>query len=107
MLEHFRANFLKCQELPRRIDLLSISIKKITQAAAACTRLSNRKVDIFFTGNVKVPTGIPTIKSRTPKCSDNFCDQECQDSPTEGAQCSCRDGYRLQPDRVSCKGSHT
>ena len=71
------------------------------------TRLSNRKVDIFFTGKVTLPTVIPTIKSRKPKCSDNFCDQKCQDSPTEGAQCSCRDGYRLQPDRVSCQGNHT
>ena len=68
------------------------------------TRLSNRKIDIFFTGKVKIPTVIPTIPSRKPKCSDNFCGQECQDSPTEGAQCSCRDGYLLQPDRVSCRG---
>ncbi|XP_020618875.1 fibulin-1-like [Orbicella faveolata] len=103
-------NFREC------CDCCSLGIKAKADPYASCSTakfpelMSNNFsfpcVQAFrecCSGKVKIPTVIPTIKSRKPQCSDNFCDQECQDSPTEGAQCSCRDGYRLQPDRVSCK----
>lgn len=46
----------------------------------------------------------PAIKiPPNPKCSDNFCRQECRDIPNEGAKCYCRSGYQLQSDRVSCQ----
>ena len=66
---------------------------------------ANNKLNVFFTGTISPPSVIPT--PRKPKCSDNICEQECQDSPTQGAQCSCRDGYRLKPDSLSCQGRTT
>lgn len=44
-----------------------------------------------------------TLPSRNPKCSDNFCQQECRDIPNQGAKCFCRKGYYLLADRVSCR----
>ncbi|CAH3164361.1 unnamed protein product [Pocillopora meandrina] len=69
--------------------------------------LSNSSIQCIKTfkqcckGTISLPTVLPT--ARKPKCSDNFCQQECQDSPTQGAQCTCRDGYLLKPDKVSCQ----
>lgn len=59
-------------------------------------------MNVPSSGTISLPTVLPT--ARKPKCSDNFCQQECQDSPTQGAQCTCRDGYLLKPDKVSCQG---
>lgn len=72
------------------VMLLSDSSKQCTNSFKQCCK-----------GTISPPTVHPT--PRKPKCSDNFCQQECQDSPTQGAQCSCRDGYRLKPDKVSCQ----
>ncbi|KAK2548608.1 Fibulin-1 [Acropora cervicornis] len=44
-----------------------------------------------------------TIPTRIPKCSDNFCQQECRDISGQGAKCFCRKGYQLQADQVSCR----
>ena len=63
---------------------------------------ADEKVNVPSSGTISLPTVLPT--ARKPKCSDNFCQQECQDSPTQGAQCTCRDGYLLKPDKVSCQG---
>ena len=62
-------------------------------------------MNFVFIGSVTVnpPIKIPP----NPKCSDNFCRQECRDIPNEGAKCYCRSGYQLQSDRVSCQGKIT
>ena len=62
-------------------------------------------MNFVFVGSVTVnpPIKIPP----NPKCSDNFCRQECRDIPNEGAKCYCRSGYQLQSDRVSCQGKIT
>lgn len=44
-----------------------------------------------------------TIPTRIPKCSDNFCQQECRDISGQGPKCFCRKGYQLQADQVSCR----
>lgn len=60
-------------------------------------------LNFVFTGSVtKPPITIPT---RIPKCSDNFCQQECRDISRQGAKCFCRKGYHLQADQVSCRGN--
>ena len=68
--------------------------------------LGKAYLNFVFTGSVtRPPITIPTVgPSQNPKCSDNFCQQECRDIPNVGAKCYCRSGYQIQPDRVSCRG---
>ena len=88
------------------IDTYCITLLPEFRVSFSASFMTNNKLNFVFTVSVtRPPFTIPTINpSRTPKCSDNFCQQECRDIPNEGAKCYCRSGYQLQADRVSCRG---
>lgn len=97
-------NFREC------CDCCALGIKAKTDDSVSCSynlfvSLRSMKCAQAFkeccNGSVSQPNPI-TVPNK-PKCSDNFCQQECRDIPNEGAKCYCRTGYQIQADRVSCK----
>ena len=79
---------------------------KPTQAAPTVITTKAKRPTTVKAGETKlVTTAAPILKTQKPKqtCLNKNCAHQCRDTSL-GPMCSCRSGYSLASDGISCQG---